>query len=169
MNILQLTYSLLKLSEDPDTPVLSFHKSFPDFITDPFRCPDKRFHISPRNGHLNLALSCLKLTSSSLEQNLLSLPNYALNSEVEDLEMRINNCISTALEYAYKYWHKHLTKVRGDIADIIPILQGFLQESFLAWLEVLSVIGVANDTIIAMTNLMPWPQKVCLLHYSHIP
>ena len=168
MNILRLAHSLLKLPEDPDTPVLSFHKSFPDFITDPFRCPDERFHISPGNGHLNLALSCLKLMNNSLEQNLLSLPNYALNSEVEDLEARINNCISTALEYACKSWHKHLTEVRGDITDIIPILQSFLQEGFLAWLEVLSVIGVANDAIIALANLMPWLQEVCSLQCFHI-
>jgi hypothetical protein len=168
MNILRLTHSLLKLPEDPDTPVLSFHKSFPDFITDPLRCPDKRFHISPGNGHLNLALSCLKLMSSSLEQNPLSLPNYALNSEVEDLEVRINNCISTALEYACKSWYKHLTKVRGDITGIIPILQSFLQEGFLAWLEVLSVFGVANDAIIALANLIPWLQEVCAFRCFHI-
>ena len=107
MDILWLTHSLLKLSEDLDTPVLSFHKSFPDFITDPHHCPDKMIHISPRNGHPNLALGCLKLMSSSLECNPLSLPSYVLNSEVEDLEVRINNCISAALEYACKSWHNH--------------------------------------------------------------
>jgi len=40
MGLLKQTQSFLKLTEDP---VLLFHKSFPDFITDPHRCPDKRF------------------------------------------------------------------------------------------------------------------------------
>ena len=168
MNILQLIQSLLKLSEDPDTPVLPFHKSFPDFITNPLRCSNGRFHISPRTGHLSLALCCLKLMNNSLEQNLLSLPSYALNSEVEDLQARINNCISTSLEYACKSWHKHLTEVRGDITDIIPALQRFLQEGFLAWLEVLSVIGTSRDAVVALERMIPWLQEVCFVLCFHI-
>jgi len=163
MNILHLIHSLLKLPEDPDSTVLPFHKSFPDFITDPLRCPDGRFHISPRTCHLNLALSCLKLMNNSLEPNLLSLPNYVLNSEVEDLQARISDHINTALKYACKYWHKHLIEVRGDIADIIPTLQSFLQDGFLPWLEVLSVIGATRDAIIALEKLMPWLQEVSLI------
>jgi len=161
INLLQLVQSLLKLPEDPNSPVLPFHKSFPDFITSPLRCPNRRFHVSPRTGHLNLALNCLKLMNSSLEQNILSLPNYALNSEVEDLQSRIDNCISTELEYACKSWHKHLAEVRGDIAAIVPTLQSFLQEGFLGWLEVLSVIGAARDAINALERLMSWLQEVC--------
>ena len=163
MNILHMAQSLLKLHEDPDIPVLSFHKSFPDFITNPLRCSDGRFHISPRTGHLSLALSCLKLMNNSLDQNLLSLPNYALNSEVEDLQARINNCISTALEYACRSWHKHIIEVMGDTTDIIPTLRSFLQEGFLAWLEVLSVVGAARDAIVALEGLMPWIQEVCFI------
>ena len=170
MNLLHLIQSLLKLSEDPDSSVLPFHKSFPDFITDPLRCSDNRFHISPGTGHLKLAINCFKIMNDSLEQNLLSLPNYALNSEVEDLEARIDNYISTALKYACKAWHNHLTEIRGDITAIVPILRSFLQEKFLAWLEVLSVIGAAEDAVIALEKLMLWLQEVCsgFLHYlSH--
>ena len=161
MNLLRLTQSLLKLPEDPDSPVLPFHKSFPDFITDPLRCPNKRFHISPKAGHLKLALDCLKLMNESLEQNLLSLPDYALNSEVEDLEVRAKGRISVALEYACKSWHNHLTEVRGDVTTIVSALRRFMQEGFLAWLEVLSVTGAAREAVIALENLMPWLREVC--------
>ena len=161
MNMLQLIQSLLKLPNDPESPVLPFHKSFPDFITDPLRCPNQRFHISPRAGHLKLALSCLKLMNNSLEQNILSLPNYALNSEVEDLEVRIRGRISVALEYACKSWHNHLIEVREDVTVIISALCCFMQERFLAWLEVLSVTGATRDAIIALEKLMLWLQEVC--------
>ena len=159
MDLLRLIQSLLKLSEDPDSPVLPFHKSFPDFIIDPIRCPIERFHISPRVGHLKLALDCLKLMNGSLEQNYLLLPDYALNSEIEDLQTRKER-ISVALEYACKSWHSHLIEARGDVTAAIPTLRNFLQEGFLAWLEILSVIGAARDAVIALENLVLWLQEV---------
>ena len=161
MDLLQLIQSLLKLPEDPDSPVLPFHKSFPDFITDPLRCSNKRFHISPGTGHLNIALSCLKLMNISLQQDPLLLPKYALNSEVKDLEARANSQISFALQYACRFWHSHLTEAEGGVLEIIPALQTFLQEKFLAWLEVLSVLGSAKEAVIGLERLMHWLQKVC--------
>ena len=168
MDLLRLIQSLLKLPEDPYSPVLPFHKSFPDFITDPLRCPNDRFHIPPRTGHLKLALSCLKLMNRSLEQNLLSLPDYALNSEVEDLQTRIKGRISVALEYACKSWHSHLIETTGDVTSIVPTLRSFLQEGFLAWLEVLSVIGAARDAIIALESLISWLQEVCFSLFHRV-
>ena len=162
MDLVQMIQSLLKLSEDPDSIVLPFHKSFPDFIADPHRCPDKRFYISPSAGHLQLAMNCLNLMDSSLEQNLLSLPNYALNSEIEDLKTRIKDHISIALRYACQSWYNHLTEVREDITAIVSIVRNFLQVGFLAWLEVLSVIGAARDAVIGLEKLTLWLREVCV-------
>ena len=167
MKLLQLIRSLLKLTEDPDSPVLPFHKSFPDFIVDPLRCSNERFYISPSIGHLKLALGCLRLMNDSLEQNLLSLPDYSLNSEVKDLEVRINGHISLSLKYACKSWHNHLTEVKEDITAIIPALESFLQVGFLAWLEVLSVIGDASGAVLALEKLIPWLQEVCFCLLKH--
>ena len=161
MDLLRLIQSLLKLPEDPDFPVLPFHKSFPDFVTDPLRCSNERFHISPRTGHLKLALDCLRLMNDGLEQNLLSLPDYTLNSDIEDLEARTKDRIGVALEYACRSWHNHLIEVRGDVTVIVSALRSFMQERFLAWLEVLSVTGAARGAVIALENLMPWLREVC--------
>ena len=174
MDLLRLVQSLLRLPEDPDSPVLPFHKSFPDFITDSSRCPDKRFYISPGTGHLKLALSCLELMNEELEQNLLSLPDYALNMEVKDLEVKVKDRISTALQYACKSWHNHLTQVSEDVVDVAPVLRSFLQQRFLAWLEVLSVIGATRDAVIALEKLRPWLQEVgffdppTVFHGTHV-
>jgi len=51
--LLTAVQSLLILDEDPTQPVKPFHKSFHDFVTDPSRCIDKRFYISPGNLHLH--------------------------------------------------------------------------------------------------------------------
>ena len=152
--------SLLALGDDFTQPVRPFHKSFPDFITDPSRCTDTRFYISPKSLHLELAMNCLRMVNDGLEQNLLSLPDYALNSEVEDLETRINDRISIALRYACLSWHNHLTETEGDVSGVVSCLRTFLEEKFLAWLEVVSVIGAVGGAAIALERLVSWLQEV---------
>ena len=158
---LTLVQSLLAFGEDLNQPVKPFHKSFPDFITNPSRCSDTRFYISPKNLHLELAKNCLRMMNDGLEQNLLSLPDYALNLDVEDLQTKADGHISTALRYACLSWHNHLTETEGDIANVISYLRVFLEEKFLAWLEVVSVIGAVGGAVVALERLVPWLQEVC--------
>ena len=157
---LTLVQSLLILDDDFIQPVKPFHKSFPDFITNPSRCIDIRFYISPNGMHLELVMGCLRTMNDRLEQNLLSLPDYALNSEVEDLERRIENRISIALRYACLSWHNHLTETEGNFSGVVSYLQIFLEEKFLAWLEVVSVIGAVGGAAVALEKLVPWLQEV---------
>ena len=158
---LTMVQSLLAFDEDSNQPVKPFHKSFPDFITNPSRCTNTRFYISPGPLHLELATNCLRVMNEGLEQNLLSLPDYALNSEVEDLQTRINDHISIALQYACQSWHNHLTKITGDVTNVVSGLHVFLEEKFLAWLEVVSVLGATRGAIVVLEQLISWLQEVC--------
>ena len=158
---LTLVQSLLVFDEDSNQPVKPFHKSFPDFVTDPSRCTDARFYISPDRLHLELVTNCLKVMNDGLERNLLSLPDYTLNSEIEDLEERINNRISGALRYACQSWHNHLAKPGEDVTNVVLHLRIFLEEKFLAWLEVVSVLGDTRGAVTALERLVPWLQEVC--------
>ena len=160
--LLTLVQSLHTIDENFIQPVKPFHKSFPDFITDPSRCLDMRFYISPGSLHSEFARSCLRLMNSGLERDLLSLPNYALNSEVEDLQTRTKDRISIALEYACRSWHSHLIRTIGDVASVISDLRYFLEEKFLAWLEVVSVLGAVRGAVVSLENLMKWLLEVCL-------
>jgi hypothetical protein len=157
-----LIQSLLAVGEDPSQPVKPFHKSFPDFITDPSRCTNPRFYISPGHQHSELAKNCLRAMNNGLEPNLLSLPNYALNSEVKDLPTRVNDRVSTALRYACRSWYHHMSDTRGDITDVISNLRVFLEEKFLAWLEVVSALGELGGAVVALERLMGWLEEVCL-------
>jgi len=159
--------SLLTLGEDFTQPVKPFHKSFPDFITDSSRCTDTRFYISPKSLHLELAMNCLRMMNEGLEQNLLSLPDYALNSEVEDLETRIDDRISIALRYTCRSWHNHLIKIEGDVSGIVSYLRVFLEEKFLAWLEVVSAIGAVGGAVVALESLMSWLREVCFCPFLY--
>jgi len=158
---LTLVQSLLTLGENTNQLVKPFHKSFPDFITDPSRCTDSRFYILPKNLHLELTINCLGMMNDRLEQNLLSLPDYTLNLEVKDLQTRIEDHISVALQYACQSWYNHLIETKGDITDVISYLHIFLEKKFLAWLEVVSVIGAVGGAVVALERLVAWLQEVC--------
>ena len=163
---LTLVQSLLAMGDDFSQPVKPFHKSFPDFITDSSRCGGPGFYVSPGPLHLELATNCLRVMNEGLEQNLLSLPEYAMNSEIEDLQARIDNRVSFALQYACRSWHNHLTETEEEVTDLLESLSVFLEGKFLAWLEVLSVLGDVGGAGVGLEKLMPWLEKVCFsAHY----
>ena len=157
--LLSLVQSLLILQEGIDSTVRPFHKSLPDFITDPHRCTNKRFHVSPPIHHLELLMGCLSLMNQTLEKNMCKLPDAVANSDVSDLKERVKQHIDPALQYACSSWHTHL--IGGYMTsvpthEIISTLHKFLEEKFLFWLEVLSVLGAVKNAIVALQAAIDW-------------
>ena len=100
--------------------------------------------------------------AKSLKKNMCSIPDYALNSETPDLLKRINDGgIRGALEYACRSWYKHLVVTNHRIADVVSALRCFLEEKFLFWLEVLSVLGIVGDAVHALDTTIKWLTEVC--------
>ena len=158
--LLSSVHSLLVLYEDIDHPVQSFHKSFPDFITDSTRCTNLKFHI-PLHHHLELLISCLNLMNQGLEKNLCHLPDAIKNSEVEDLKERAEQYINHAMQYACKSWYKHLVnEPTANRHEITSILHSFLEKKFLYWLEALSVLGAVRNAVEALQAAAKW-LEVC--------
>ena len=165
--ILSLVHSLLILQEDTDEPVRSFHKSFPDFIADPARCTNQRFRVCPSDQHVELLGGCLETMNRELKRNMCELPDGVINSEVTDLKKKTKEHIGEALEYACRSWYKHLV---GTIpARVVPVLHEFLEEKFIFWLEVLSVLGAAREAVDALEAIArcEWPKvrRILLLGY----
>ncbi|KAF9642707.1 hypothetical protein BDM02DRAFT_3273353 [Thelephora ganbajun] len=149
--LLSSVHSLLTLQENTDQPVRPFHKSFPDFIVDPTRCINQRFRVFPPNHHLGLLIGCLNLMNKSLEKNMCKLPDAVTNSQVPDLRERIEQDIDPALQYACKSWHKHLVDEHtARTPEITSALHRFLENKFVFWLEVLSILGAAREAIDAL-------------------
>ncbi|KAF9642270.1 hypothetical protein BDM02DRAFT_3124713 [Thelephora ganbajun] len=150
-------HSLLTFQQDIDQPVRPFHKSFPDFIVDPARCINQRFHISPPDRHMELLTGCLNLMNRMLGGNMCKLPDAITNSEVPDLRDRAERYIAPALQYACKSWHKHLADERtARTPKITSALHRFLENKFLFWLEVLSVLGAAREAVDALDLVTKW-------------
>ena len=149
--LLSSVHSLLTLQDDDNLPVRPFHKSFPDFITDPTRCANQRFHVSPPDHHSELLIGCLELMNRGLERNMCKLPDAVTNSEVEDLQERTEWYIDQCLRYACRSWHKHLVgALPSQMPTVKSALHLFLEGKFLFWLEVLSVLGAAREAVDAL-------------------
>ena len=157
--LLSSVHSFLVLQEDNGHPVRSFHKSFPDFIVDPTRCTNQRFHISPPDHHSQLLIGCLDLMNRALEKNICKLPDAVANSDVGDLKERTKRYIGPALHYACRSWHTHLVHMRATAPRALAItstLRQFLEKKFLFWLEVLSVLGTVRDAVDALQITTNW-------------
>ena len=169
--LLSSVHSLLILHEDINHPVRPFHKSFPDFLTSPTRCTNRRFHIPPSHN-LELLVSLLKLMSQSLEKNMCCLPDAVKNNQVDDLKERTEQYLNHALQYACKSWHKHLVdEPSANRDEVTSALHYFLEKKFLCWLEVLSVLGAARNAVDALQATLKWLQ-VCppwyLIHWINL-
>ena len=160
--LLESIQSLLVLHEDTDHPIQPFHKSFPDFITDPTRCTNPRFYISP-DYHTELLLHFLEHMGRLLKKNMCAVPDYALNSEVKDLPKSIEESgIRGALEHACRSWYKHLLVTKHRTSDVLSALRDFLEEKFVFWLEVMSVVGAVGDAARALSTAVKCLNNVCL-------
>ena len=121
----------------------------------------------PTHYHLKFAFNCLEIMGKLLKKNMCSIPDYTLNSKVEDLSERIKESgIPGALEYACKSWYKHLIVAKDLVAkdqamDVVSALHHFLERKFLFWLEVLSVLGAVGDVVHALIAATKWLNKVC--------
>ena len=158
-SLLSSVNSLLILQEDTNYPIRPFHKSFPDFITDPTRCTNKRFHISPPSHHTQLLISCLDLMNRTLEKNICKLPDGVANSDVSDLKERTDRYINPALRYACISWHTHLIDadtIPTHVPTISPALQQFLETKLLFWLEVLSILSATRIAVEALQVVIDW-------------
>jgi len=165
--LLSSVHSLLILQEDPNHPVRPFHKSFPDFVTDPTRCANQRFHISPPDHHSRLLIGCLGLMNRTLQKNMCGLPDGVANSDVSDLKERIERYIDPALQYACMSWYIHLVDA-GAVPARVPTtltLHQFLETKFLFWLEVLSVLGAVRNAVEALQVAVDW-LEVCRIFYT---
>ena len=156
--LLSSAQSLLIL-QDIDCPVRPFHTSFPDFITDPDRCINQRFYISPPHHHSQLLIGCLDLMDRTLEKNMCRLPGGVANSDINDLKERAERYIGSALKYACRSWHTHLfSRCAAPVhtPEITSALRRFLEKKFLFWLEVLSVLGATRNAVDALQAAADW-------------
>ena len=158
-NTLCALHSLLLIPDSIENPVRIFHKSFPDFLTDPHRCTDTRFFIYPPIFHREILTLCLNVMKGELRRNICNLDNHIPLIEVKDLPARRADCIGDALWYACCFWTNHLVKVPSSSPSIDEVqkeVNEFFTTCFLFWIEVLSLMGNLGIGVHALNDVQNW-------------
>jgi len=150
---LQSLGSVLAYPESEDIPIRLLHPSFRHFLLDDKRCYDMRFRIVAHNAHVELAVSCIKMMSKCLKQDICSLGRLGvLNNEVD--RGILQRCLPQELRYACRYWIDHLQRSNVALDDgrspLHDRVHTFLKEHFLHWLEALSLMGNIPHGVLMM-------------------
>jgi hypothetical protein len=145
----------LKSVVDSDDILRITHQSFMDFLIDGEVCPPA-FCINLENEEGRLALACLRTMKSGLRFNICNLESsYLLNTEVTDMDSRTEQNIPSHLRYASLYWTNHLSASRFD-EQILKLVQDFVENQFLFWLEIMSVTRRVNVASHMLSSLVSW-------------
>ena len=157
--ILRPLHSLLLFPDNVEDPVCVFHKSFPDFLTDPGRCTDQQFFIDPSTYHREILLSCLNLMGRRLKKNICELDDHVFLSRVKDLPTHRATYIGGAFEYACCFWTKHLVMLPSscpDVEEVHNAIERFFTSHLLFWIEVLSLMGNLDIGVYAINDIQKW-------------
>ncbi|KDN34728.1 hypothetical protein RSAG8_12202, partial [Rhizoctonia solani AG-8 WAC10335] len=134
--------------------VTTLHTSFPDYLTNPTRSGDFKWHCNAAAHNTTLAKRCFECIRDTTPQfNICSLQSsYLHDDEVKDLDSRVQKHISVQLRYACLYWSAHLhASDDGAAPGLMTLLEQFLANSLLLWLE---VMNLTKNIVTAPEDLM---------------
>ncbi|KNG82737.1 NACHT and WD40 domain protein [Aspergillus nomiae NRRL 13137] len=164
---LDYLHSVLSIPDDKDSPIQIFHQSFRDFLLHPKIRTKTEFWIDEKQTHKETLLRCISVMTRAkggLSRNICQLPNDGtLRDEISDEIIRDH--ISAELQYSCRYWIHHLECGSYRIKDQDNI-HTFLETHFLHWLEAMSILGLASETVSAIRTLQTSVQ-VCLTFSYH--
>ncbi|MCJ1348728.1 hypothetical protein MMC31_006961 [Peltigera leucophlebia] len=144
---LDLLHSVLNIPVDETMPVRLLHLSFRDFLLDTKKRGKSPFWVNEKETQKRLAIQCLQLLSSprGLRENMCNLTGPGtLRNEINS--QAIDNALSPEVRYACRYWVHHLITSEEQIRDG-DLVDSFLRMYFLYWLEAMSLIGEASESI----------------------
>jgi hypothetical protein len=155
-----------------DNCVYWYHASFQDFVFDSDR---SRFAVTtdksttttldvfcdPPSRHAHLANECFRVMQN-LRFNICNLPSsFLFDSQVENMEQRVQKNITEALQYSSQYWARHLVQASDDnTEDLDNSLHDFLMKRFLFWIEVMNLIGCRACCDSLLRDSLQWLLKV---------
>ncbi|KAF4612642.1 hypothetical protein D9613_011794 [Agrocybe pediades] len=156
-NTLSRFKSVLHVQEGPTGVVSILHASFPDFMFDKSR--SLHFHCNPGDFHMELSSFCFDVMGKELRFNICGLEtSFLFDSDVPDLQQKIERNISDALFYSCKHWGNHL--IKGTFAeDIHAKLARFLESQLLFWMEVINVKRHITTGPKLLSNVLSWLKK----------
>ena len=117
-------------------------------------------------------LACLNMMNRRLKKNICELDDYVVLGEVEDLDTRRGRYIGDTLEYACRFWAKHLAKTATsgpDVEKVWEAIDKFFTTCFLFWAEALVLMRDLDIGVYALNDIQQWYALVsCMGSISQI-
>jgi hypothetical protein len=144
--------SLLYRDMSENGGIRARHLSVIEFLTGP-TCPPE-FRVELQQANRRLVYHCLTSMTKRLQFNICELETSCLsNTDIPDLDDRVQRKIPGALQYSCMHWADHLCYDDEPVsAEIVGLLDHFFAKSLLLhWLEVLSLMGKVPVAISALS------------------
>ena len=170
--------SMLYRDEGANGVIRVRHLSISDFFLSN-ECP-RDYHVDLQDANTQLGIACLTTMLDQLRFNICNLEDSRLaNADVKDLQSRIRQNISDALQYSCLYWSNHLcSNPKNDNEHVWECLRELFEGlGSVFWIEVLSLMGMVPMSIPSLRRVISTWVKVstipgcCLLvlqGYSNI-
>lgn len=134
--------------------VRAHHTSFYDFLLRQLESSADGSWSRMAAAHRRMLERCLDIMKEELRFNICSIEVPKLNSEVPDLQERIQTNISEHLQYSALYWHRHLPLDETDRVALLPKISNLLcTKKFLFWLESLSLLRALSHSLQALDSV----------------
>ncbi|KAI9373897.1 WD domain protein, partial [Aspergillus egyptiacus] len=144
-------HSVLNIPSDETLPVRLFHLSFRDFLLDSSTRDKTPFSVDKEEMNQILSDRCLSVMRKKLKKNICNLKSYG--TERSDIDPKsISYYLQPELQYSCRYWIHHLADSESPRSRL-DIIQEFLNEHFLHWVEVMSILGVVSEVLGSISTL----------------
>ena len=140
--------------------VLSYHKSFADFIFDRNRA--KEFWCDQAKHHQLLTGHCFRVMEAGLKFNIANIiSSFLLDHDNSALPDAVKQNIPPVLSYSCQNWDHHLSAVTLTNSDTLYyILSEFLQLRVLFWIEAMNLLGSRGQCHQMLQTAYEWVVKL---------
>ena len=144
-----------------DGRVLTYHKSFSDFIFDQARSDD--FWCDQAMHHRRLTDSCFRIMTSEdgLRFNIAKISSsFILDRDYSTLLDAVKTNIPPVLSYSCRNWGYHLSSTASMTPDPLHIhLSDFLEIRALFWIEAMNLLGLRGHCEPILRSAYEWVVK----------
>ncbi|KAI9448417.1 hypothetical protein H4582DRAFT_88202 [Lactarius indigo] len=117
------------------------HPSFSEYVTSPQRCPPA-WYIDLQRASAQLGSRCFSLMAKSLKRDICGMHGPSMTNKGVSSATIYQN-ITTGLRYACGHAFVHISGDRGNWR----LLETFLMEKLLEWLEAVSLLGLLDTAV----------------------
>ena len=142
-----------------DGNIMSYHKSFTDFLLDKNR--SKEFACDEACFHQLMAERCFCIMTSHLRFNITNITSsHLFDANNLSLKSQVNQHIGPLLSYCCRTWSQHLT-MSSPFPTSSSTLTAFLQLPVLFWIEAMNLLGVSTSCDAHLQQASQWVEPVC--------